>query len=71
MSSGQDNPFDDIASDLDDIKTSVDELREERPAGVKPDTLSKMDAVLEQASDLADELETQAIDTQKTDRTDR
>ena len=59
MSPDKLDKIDEIAGELDDATTSVDELQDEPPAGVDSDTLSKMKDALEDATDAADELENQ------------
>ena len=59
MSSNADDNIDEIATDLDDIKTSVEELQVEPHAGVDPASIERLKNALERASDATAELEDQ------------
>jgi hypothetical protein len=49
--------IDEVANDLDELTTSVDEMKENPPAGAGKATIDKLADALEQAKDAADALE--------------
>ena len=49
--------IDEVANDLDEMTTSVDELKENPPRGAKRQTIDRLSDALEQARDAADALE--------------
>jgi hypothetical protein len=49
--------IDQIANDLDELKTLVDEVAEDPPPGVQPKTIGELHDALEKASDVSDDLE--------------
>jgi hypothetical protein len=51
--------IDEVADTIDDLKTTVDELNEERPANVQAHSIQKLKGVLKDATVAADELENQ------------
>jgi|SwirhisoilCB2_FD_contig_31_23011407_length_340_multi_2_in_0_out_0_2 hypothetical protein len=59
MTSDQSRRIDELTADLDEAKTTVDELEDNPPADVQIETVQKLKSVLEQATDAADELENQ------------
>ncbi len=48
---------DELANDLDEIQTTVDELKEDPPHGAKPETIDALHDALEKAREAADDLE--------------
>ena len=60
VSSDQSDKMDELANDLDDIKTTVDELEEDPPAGVEKTGVHTLRRTLEKAGDLADDLSSKA-----------
>jgi hypothetical protein len=54
------NRIDEIASDLDDLQRTADEIADEPPAGVDPDTVQDLKKALAEATAAADDLEDQA-----------
>ena len=48
-----------VASDLDDLKLSVDELSADPPPDVEPKTIDTLKRALEDATDATDDLENQ------------
>ena len=48
---------DEVADVIDDIKTTVEEIEDDPPAGVNPKTVRKLKDALEDASGIADDLE--------------
>jgi len=59
MTSDQSRRIDELTADLDEAKTTVDELEDNPPADVQIEAVQKLKSVLEQATDAADELENQ------------
>ena len=55
----QRDQVDDIAETLGDLRTSADELQEERNPSFEPKTVDHLQAALDEAIDAADELENQ------------
>ena len=51
--------IDEIANNLEELKTTADEIKEEPPARVQTKTLNTLRKALDKASDAADELEEQ------------
>jgi len=48
---------DELASDLDDLRTIADEIQEQSPPGVKPATVQRLKRALSDASTAADDIE--------------
>ncbi len=59
MNSEEENQIDELASDLGDLKTTVEELEIDRPAKVDAENLISIKAGLDQAIDATKELEDQ------------
>jgi hypothetical protein len=59
MNSDPDDTIREIVADLEDIHTSVEELQIDPPDGVNPESFEELETVLEQAAEIADELEEQ------------
>lgn len=59
MKSDDIDKIDEISDAIDDLKTSLEELQEDPPPGIEPPVADKLSHVLEEASDVADELEEQ------------
>jgi hypothetical protein len=58
----QPNPWDkldDVANSLDDLNTTVDELKDEPPRDVEPGSINTLKDAVEKAIDAADDLENQ------------
>jgi hypothetical protein len=49
------NKIDQLATDLDDLKLTVEELQDELPADAATDSLARVATALEQASDATEE----------------
>ncbi|HEY2906848.1 MAG TPA: hypothetical protein VGJ29_13185 [Vicinamibacterales bacterium] len=56
-SPNQSDDIDVVANDLDELTTTVDELKENPPQGVKSETVAALDDALEKAKEAADDLE--------------
>jgi hypothetical protein len=48
---------DELASDLDDLQTVADEIQEQPPAGVQPETVQRLKRALSDATAAADDIE--------------
>jgi hypothetical protein len=59
MSSDASDKIDEVANDLDELKTTVEELENDPPSDVEPQSLQKLERALDDASAAADELEEQ------------
>lgn len=59
MATDQDDNIEEIVSDLDDLKTTVEELRSDPPDGIDPGSLERLENALDKASAATDELEEQ------------
>ena len=57
----------DLTSDLEDLKTTVEELQVEPPANVKAESLQAVKAALQQATDATDEIEDQQEESATSD----
>jgi hypothetical protein len=57
MRDEQSEKLDEVTNDLDDLKTTVEELEESPPTGVSADKVKTLGDTLEKARDIADELE--------------
>ena len=57
--SAQPDRIDDIATDLDDLKLSVDELKADPPLDVEPKTIDSLERALEDATEATNDLENQ------------
>ncbi len=55
--SDKSDKVDRLDNDLDELKTTVDELASDPPHGAKSKTLDTLKSALEQAGDAADDLE--------------
>lgn len=55
MSTERFNKIDELTSDLDDVRLTVDELQDELPADANTESLEKLRTALEQANDAAEE----------------
>ena len=62
MTARKDEHIDELASDLDDLKTSVEELQADRPENLDPASLRRLEDALDHASDATNELEDQNED---------
>jgi len=51
--------IDEVANELDELKTTVDELAEDPPDHVKTRTIDTLKRALDEASEAADDLENQ------------
>jgi hypothetical protein len=51
------NRVDELAADLDDLRTIADQIQEQPPAGVKPETVQRLKRALSQATTAADDIE--------------
>ena len=60
MASEKMNRIDHLADDLNDLRTAVDEILEEPPAGVNPHTVQRLKRALDDAIAAADDLEEQS-----------
>jgi len=52
--------IDDIASDLDDVTNTVDEIEAQPPKGVNTETMERLKKALDEAIEAADKLENEA-----------
>lgn len=59
MKSDRDDTLQEIVADLEEIQTSVEELRLDPPDAVDDEALEQLETVLEQAVDVADQIEEQ------------
>jgi len=57
MGTDQSDKLDDVAEGLDDLKTTVEELADNPPAGASPEVIEKLGDRIEKARDTADDLE--------------
>ena len=57
----------DLTSDLEDLKTTVEELQVDPPTNVKAESLQAVKAALQQASDATDEIEDQQEESATSD----
>lgn len=57
MSADAPDRIDQVVNDLDDLKTDVDELAQDPAETANPETVERLKAALEKASDVADDLE--------------
>jgi len=57
MGSDENDKMDEVANDLDEVKTAVEELAEADETGKSHETIERLKTALEQASDAADDLE--------------
>ena len=62
MTKEHDDKIDALASDLDDMKLTVEELQDEVPSDEDAEALTKVKTALEQASDATEELSTREDD---------
>lgn len=62
MGAHKDEQIDELASDLDDLKTTVEELEADPPDGLDPASLRRLEEALGRASDVTNELEDQSED---------
>ncbi len=62
MTSERSDKIDEVANDLDELKTTVEELKEDPPRGVKPKSVEKLTDAVERARDAADTLEEETDD---------
>jgi hypothetical protein len=60
MGTEAEKKLDELASDLDDLKTTVEELQVDPPSHVASEDLDPIADALEQATDATDELDEQA-----------
>jgi hypothetical protein len=54
---GEWDKVDEIASTIDDLKLMVDELKNEPPANVEPESIDTLKRALERATDAVDTIE--------------
>ena len=59
-----------LTSDLEDLKTTVEELQIDPPANVDPEDLEAMKGALQQASDATDRIEDQQEEDTSPERED-
>ncbi len=59
MDSNQWDKVEEVAETIDDLKTTVDELKDEPPDDVEPQTIEPLKQALERATDAADAIENQ------------
>jgi len=57
MGANQSEKLDDVASGLDDLQTTVEELQEDPPSGADRADLNRLKEKIEKARDVADDLE--------------
>jgi inosine/xanthosine triphosphate pyrophosphatase family protein len=57
MDSNQWDKVEEVAETIDDLKTTVDELKDEPPDDVEPQTIEPLKQALERATDAADAIE--------------
>jgi len=71
MSAKGSEKVDEVANDLDELNTAVEELRDSPPADVDPGTIDELKQALESATDVADKLEDQEDQADQKDREDQ
>ena len=54
-----DDPINEVASDIEDLKTTVEELQNDPPSDIDPDSLDRLENALDDAVDATAELEDQ------------
>ncbi len=59
MNRHQSDKIDEVATGLGELKTAVDELKDDPPANVQPATIDTLDYAIDRAIDATDELEDQ------------
>jgi len=59
MSTNHWDKVEDVATELDDVKLAVEELKDEPPPGAKPDTVDALHQAVEKAIEAADQLDNQ------------
>jgi hypothetical protein len=59
MGSNKWDKVDEVAETIDDLATIVDELKDEPPDNVEPETIDTLKQTLERATDAADAIENQ------------
>ena len=59
---GNDDEINEIATDLEDLKTTVEELQTDPPADMDPDALDRIKGALDVAVDATDDLEEEQED---------
>jgi hypothetical protein len=59
MPTNREDNIGEIVTDLDDLKTTVEELRSDPPDGIDPGSIERLENALDKASAATDELEEQ------------
>jgi len=57
MASDDTDKIDELVNDLDDLKTTVEELQNDPPDGIHSESLDKLKGAMDEAMDAADVLE--------------